>query len=814
LISAVVGLAIATALIRGEQLRTEEERLRAELNLAETKRQRKIAEENSLEAQRTTEDLRRKDYIHRVNLAYREALDANIALAEDLLEGCPAHLRSREWHYVRRLCHLERLTYRGHFENVRCLAVSPDGTWVASGAGIPWDHSLASDRAEVRLWSVETGQDRHALGDLPGTVQAVMISPDGKLVAAGGGFYLPRVEGWLKVWDATSGKPIWSRTVSGTTVMSLAFQPHVQSLAVGYGRYSDPNHVGYVQLHHATDGASTDAFGKLVGGVNAVAFDREGHRLALAGFERIEIWDVDTRALVKSLTGHTKWVYCVAFRPDGKRLASGGWDNTIKLWNLLSGAEVRTIEGHRGFVEEIAFSPDGQQLASVSEDKSVRLWDPAAGRELATFPGHSRHVHALAFYPDGRRILSGSLDGAVKIWETATSDPIVFRGHSSWLRSVEFREDGRQVVSKGDKDYSATTIETKVWNTENGEQNRTTAPPVHDSSRIHSNAKAPGPSQSRLSPDGFLLAEVRGIIGHDVVVRHTESGKVVFTLRGHTSWINDVVFSPDGTRLATAGDDRTIKLWDAATGQEVLTLRGHTGGVGCIAFSPDGRKLASGGVDTLVLVWDATPLPDAVFIEATAHRLVQSRLAEWPRKSELLVQLRTDPGLSDSTRAAALRIAGRLAEQPQAGRLSEASSIIVMSSGHDSRDYQRALGWAKESSQFGPAPAGWTLAILGAAYYRVGCFQDALDTFDRAEPLIRDPTVIPICHLFRVMALHHLNRRDEARLQLSQLCQQFDESPWVFSNCRALLREAEALIDPEPVGTTAVARPAHQDESH
>jgi WD40 repeat protein/serine/threonine protein kinase len=468
LIATVIGLAIATALIRGEQLRTQGERLRAEISLVETKRQRRIAEDHALEANRRTEDLRRRDYINRVNLAHGEVLDDNIAQAEDLLEGCPADLRNWEWDYVRRLCHMERLTYRGHFENVRCLAISPDGKWVASGSGIPWDWSLESDRGEVRVWDVDTGQERHVFDGLPGTVQTVAISPDGKLVAAGGGFYDPKVVGWLKAWNATSGKLVWNRAVlPGTTVMSVAFGPDGQSLAVGYGLYSDLKHVGYAQLHRLSDGAPLgDAFGKLVGGVNAVAFDRGGRRLAVAGLGRIEIWDVETRALVKLLTGHTRWVYCVVFTPDGKQLASGGWDNTIKVWDLANGTVMQTIQGPPGFVEEIAFSPDGKQLAAAYEVNCVRLWEVATGRELAAFHGHALFVHGLAFHPDGRRILSGSLDGTVKVWDTVTSRPIVFPGHSGNVASVEFSDDGRHVISRGG--YSWTSVATEVWNLDTG----------------------------------------------------------------------------------------------------------------------------------------------------------------------------------------------------------------------------------------------------------------------------------------------------------------------------------------------------------
>ena len=241
LVTAVVALAISTVLIGREQAGTEQQRRRAE--------------DKAREATERAEDLRRKDYINRVNLAHGEVLADSIARAEDLLEGCPADLRGWEWDHVRRLCHRELRTYRGHVENVRSLAISRDGQWVASGSGIPWDHSREADRGEVRLWDVDTGRERHVFRDLPGTIQAVAISPDGKLVAAGGGFYVPRVEGWLRAWDATSGELVWNRRASGTTVMSLAFRPSGQSLAVGYGHYSDLNHVGHVQLHRASDGA-------------------------------------------------------------------------------------------------------------------------------------------------------------------------------------------------------------------------------------------------------------------------------------------------------------------------------------------------------------------------------------------------------------------------------------------------------------------------------------------------------------------------------------------------------------------------------
>jgi WD40 repeat protein/tRNA A-37 threonylcarbamoyl transferase component Bud32 len=774
LVTAVVALAISTILIGREQVRTRE----------------------------MAEDLKRKDYIHRVNLAHGEIQDDNIVRAEDLLEGCPAGLRGWEWHYVRRLGHRELRTYRGHFENACCLAISPDGEWVASGAvpsvgnitGWVFDAPGREDyRSEVRLWSVETGQERHVFGGLPGLVRAVAISPDGRLVAAGGGFSEPRVEGWLKVWDARSGELIWGPPVPGTMVLGLAFRPDGRSLAVGYVRFQDLKHPGYVQLHRVTDGKPLGgAFGKLVSGVNVVAFDRGGRRLAVAGPERIEIWDPETRDRVRPSTEHATLAYCIAFHPDGKRRASGGPDHTIDLRDLASGAIVQTFSGHRGPVAAIAFSPDGQQLASVSMDKSVRLWEVATGRELAAFHGHTHFVRALAFHPDGRRLVSGSLDGTVKVWDTVTSRPIALRGHSNPVFSVGFGDDDRHVVSKSDD------LTIKHWDLDTVEEDRAIPPRERGGPPIPANGGGPPPSRSRLSPDGKLLAEVKGL---DVEVRRTASGTVAFTLEGHTSEILDVVFSPDGTRIATASNDRTIKLWDVATGLEALTLRGHTAGVFCVAFSPDGKRLASGGMDNLVLVWDATPLPEAVLTEARAHRLVQFRMIEWPWKGELIAQLRADPDLEEPTRAAALRIAGQLTDQPQPERLADIWTIVE-TPGRDPRDYQRALRRAEECLRLRAAPDGQTLHLLGFAYYRAGRLEDAWDTFERAEPMPLNGSdgFAPVRDVFRVMILHHQGRRAEARSRLDQFRRQFQERRPHYFWAGSLLREAEALIDPKPAG--------------
>ena len=172
-----------------------------------------------------------------------------------------------------------------------------------------------------------------------------------------------------------------------------------------------------------------------MGGVNTVAFHPDGKRLAVAGSEVVEVWDLETARKLHDLKGHKKWVYCLAYSPDGKWLATGGWDRTVKLRDAATGAEALTIFAHEGFVLSLAFSPDSRNLVTTSEDRSVRLWEVPSGRRLATFHGHTDFVQAVAFRPDGREVVTGGADGSIRFWDLKTSRPVVVE-HAGWVDSL------------------------------------------------------------------------------------------------------------------------------------------------------------------------------------------------------------------------------------------------------------------------------------------------------------------------------------------------------------------------------------------
>jgi WD40 repeat protein len=456
-------------------------------------------------------------------------------------------------------------------------AFSPDSRTVALACQIEKD---------VHLYDTTTGKEVRRFTGHRETLYAVAISPDGKTLVS------CARDDTLRYWDMATGKELRQVNFEGGVYWRLAFSPDGTVLATGGGN---------ARLWDA-------ATGKLLrvvepdpeGNIEALAFSPDGKTLAAAwsNSHAVSLWDVTTGKRKLTFDGANGPIIGLAISPDGSLLASSAREkncrrrNAVHLWDAASAKEVGTAGTDLGFASPPAFSADGKLLAAGNEDGTIRIWEAATRREVRRLTGHAGMVEFVGFAPDGKVLVSfGYHDRVFRVWDLTDGKEI--RHFNSTLTAPgeanALTPDGKLFVQGGRASPSLT-----LWDVTAGK-------PVH---RFGFDDNAMGVTAVALSPDGRTVASAE--MNGKVVLRDVASGKEVAQLQDATLCVNLLAFSPDGRTLACAGSDWIIRLRELATGAERCRFEGHRSAPLCGVFSPDGRELFTGSLDTTILAWDVT----------------------------------------------------------------------------------------------------------------------------------------------------------------------------------------------------------------
>ena len=513
---------------------------------------------------------------------------------------------------------------------INIMRFSPDGTRLAVGTDVA-----------VWLYDVPDGKETALFTEHPGQVNAIAFSTDGKILASGG-FNNPIIQ----LWDLDTDSQLSTLTLPEEiqSISTLTFAKD-NTMLISLDNSGNITYWDVVTREKALDIVTE------LSSYDAVAVSKDGSTFATGDRHgTIHLWNATMEHQFEDWGDNPEDqdILALAFSSDKIILASGSEDKTVRLWDTEERAKIATLEGHEASVTALAFSPDEKILVTGDAGKVIKVWDVDTQREHATLTGHTNGISALTFTPDGNTLASGSYDGTIRFWNPDTGQgPLTFTaGHTEQIKAVAFAENGLTFA------IAAFTGVVEVWNLKTGQElttftetkNDLTGPFAfsHDATRfasrggsgtivfdsLRSGYRMRGPGRGNIelwdittgeqilgpwqdagdhanalalalafSPDNKVLAA--GIPRQGIRAWDINTGAELFNFNAVEPFGRKLVFSYDGTLLATNGTHVQTRVWDVITQRDITPP--NVMNASALAFSPDGKTFAYGHPNGIVL---------------------------------------------------------------------------------------------------------------------------------------------------------------------------------------------------------------------